>query len=124
MPSRTPKIRCARWRRTQDMGYITIGDKIDPNDWRDDPRRTPKQIVADVLAHLPPCAPNDTRCGNIILLHDGGGNREQTVLALPTNYRRRPRPGIPDRSALRVAGQDAGRSHAAYSFQSALGRRA
>jgi peptidoglycan-N-acetylglucosamine deacetylase len=36
-----------------------------------------------VLEHLPPCAPNDIRCGNIILLHDGGGDRKQTVLALP-----------------------------------------
>ena len=68
---------------TQDMGYITVGDKIDPNDWRDNPRRSADQIAADVLAHLPPCAPSDIHCGNIILLHDGGGNREQTVLALP-----------------------------------------
>src|SRR5581483_3718297 len=67
---------------TQDMGYITVGDKIDPNDWRDDPRRSADQISADVLAHLPPCAPNDQRCGNIILLHDGGGNRSETVRAL------------------------------------------
>ncbi|HUK24981.1 MAG TPA: glycosyltransferase [Terriglobales bacterium] len=69
---------------TQDMGYITIGDRIDPNDWRDNPRRSATQIAADVLAHLPPCAPSDIRCGNVILLHDGGGNRSQTVLALPT----------------------------------------
>ena len=26
---------------------------------------------------------HDLGCGNIILLHDGGGNRSQTVLALP-----------------------------------------
>jgi peptidoglycan-N-acetylglucosamine deacetylase len=68
---------------TQEMGYITVGDKIDPNDWRDNPRRSAEQIASDVLAHLPPCAPNDTRCGNIILLHDGGGNRAETVRALP-----------------------------------------
>ena len=69
---------------SQDMGFITVGNKIDPNDWQDNPRRTAKQISDDVLAHLPPCAPNDIRCGNIILLHDGGGDRRQTVLALPT----------------------------------------
>lgn len=68
---------------TQDMGYITIGDKIDPNDWRDSPRHSADQIVTDVVSHLPPCAAGDIRCGNIILLHDGGGDREQTVLALP-----------------------------------------
>jgi cellulose synthase/poly-beta-1,6-N-acetylglucosamine synthase-like glycosyltransferase/peptidoglycan/xylan/chitin deacetylase (PgdA/CDA1 family) len=68
---------------SQGLGYITIGDKIDPNDWRDNPRHTSEQIAADVLAHLPPCAPNDIRCGNIILMHDGGGDRSQTVGALP-----------------------------------------
>ncbi|MBI3475448.1 MAG: glycosyltransferase [Acidobacteria bacterium] len=68
---------------TQDMGYITIGNKIDPNDWRDNPRHTAEQIATDVLEHLPPCAVNDQRCGNIILLHDGGGNRAETVRALP-----------------------------------------
>jgi len=68
---------------TQSMGYITVGNKIDPNDWRDNPRRTAEQISADVLAHLPPCQPYDQQCGNIILLHDGGGNRAQTVAALP-----------------------------------------
>ena len=68
---------------TQEIGYVTIGDKIDPNDWRDNPRHSADQIAADVLAHLPPCTPGDLGCGNIILLHDGGGNRQQTVLALP-----------------------------------------
>ena len=28
-------------RLTQDMGYITVGAKLDPNDWRTTPRRTP-----------------------------------------------------------------------------------
>jgi cellulose synthase/poly-beta-1,6-N-acetylglucosamine synthase-like glycosyltransferase len=69
--------------RTQDLGYVTIGDKIDPNDWQDDPRRSAKQLSDFVLLHLPPCAPNDTSCGNVILMHDGGGDRSQTVLALP-----------------------------------------
>src|SRR3989454_2510176 len=69
---------------TQDMGYITIGNKIDPHDWRsDDPRHSAEQIAADVLAHLPPCAPFDQGCGNIILLHDGGGDRSEPVKALP-----------------------------------------
>jgi cellulose synthase/poly-beta-1,6-N-acetylglucosamine synthase-like glycosyltransferase/peptidoglycan/xylan/chitin deacetylase (PgdA/CDA1 family)/spore germination protein YaaH len=68
---------------TQDMGYTTVGNKIDPNDWRENPRRSAQQIAAEVMAHLPPCAPDDQRCGNIILLHDGGGNRQETVRALP-----------------------------------------
>jgi cellulose synthase/poly-beta-1,6-N-acetylglucosamine synthase-like glycosyltransferase/peptidoglycan/xylan/chitin deacetylase (PgdA/CDA1 family)/spore germination protein YaaH len=64
---------------SQAMGYITVGDKIDTNDWKDP---TSDQIVSRVLLHLPPCAAGDTGCGNIILMHDGGGNRSQTVLAL------------------------------------------
>ena len=64
----------------QQMGYITVGDKIDPHDWQDPPAT---QIAANVMAHLPPCEPDDMRCGNIVLLHDGGGNRTQTLRALP-----------------------------------------
>jgi len=60
---------------TQDMGYITVGDKIDPNDWRDHPRNSAEQITASVIEQLDK--------GNIILLHDGGGDRSQTVKALP-----------------------------------------
>jgi cellulose synthase/poly-beta-1,6-N-acetylglucosamine synthase-like glycosyltransferase/peptidoglycan/xylan/chitin deacetylase (PgdA/CDA1 family)/spore germination protein YaaH len=68
----------------QDMGYTTIGDKIDPNDWRDRPRRlSAEEITANVMKSLPPCAPDAEDCGNIILLHDGGGNRAETVRALP-----------------------------------------
>jgi cellulose synthase/poly-beta-1,6-N-acetylglucosamine synthase-like glycosyltransferase/spore germination protein YaaH/peptidoglycan/xylan/chitin deacetylase (PgdA/CDA1 family) len=68
---------------TQSLGYITIGNKIDTKDWNDDPPLSPLQIAARVLDHLPPCQPNDTQCGNIILMHDGGGNRSRTVQALP-----------------------------------------
>jgi cellulose synthase/poly-beta-1,6-N-acetylglucosamine synthase-like glycosyltransferase/peptidoglycan/xylan/chitin deacetylase (PgdA/CDA1 family) len=68
---------------TQSMGYITIGNKLDTRDWSDDPPLTPQQIAASVLNHLPPCQPSDQQCGNIVLMHDGGGNRERTVLALP-----------------------------------------
>ncbi|MGD0567581.1 MAG: glycosyltransferase [Candidatus Sulfotelmatobacter sp.] len=75
----------------QDMGYITVGNRIDPNDWSDKVpagngttrRHTAEEISAYVLAHLPPCSANDLRCGNIVLLHDGGGDRAETVRALP-----------------------------------------
>ncbi len=72
----------------QDMGYISVGDKIDPNDWKDNPRPGAEQIVQSVLAQLDhnpqtqePCDPRP--CGNIVLLHDGGGNRSETVRAIP-----------------------------------------
>jgi cellulose synthase/poly-beta-1,6-N-acetylglucosamine synthase-like glycosyltransferase/peptidoglycan/xylan/chitin deacetylase (PgdA/CDA1 family) len=59
---------------TQSMGYITVGDKIDPDDWHDDPRPSPQQITESVMSQL--------GHGSIILLHDGGGNRANTVKAL------------------------------------------
>ncbi|MFB3815288.1 MAG: glycosyltransferase [Terriglobales bacterium] len=69
---------------TQGLGYLTVGDKIDPNDWRANPRPTAEEIVANVLkGPLPPCAPDNQKCGSIILLHDGGGDRRETVRALP-----------------------------------------
>jgi len=75
----------------QDLGYITVGNRIDPNDWSDsvrtangEKRRNTAEEIADyVLKHLPPCSPSDLRCGNVVLLHDGGGNRAETVRALP-----------------------------------------
>src|SRR5215469_2974086 len=73
----------------QEMGYITVGNRIDPNDWNlNDPsephgHRTAEEITTYVLAHLPPCRVEDLRCGNIVLLHDGGGDRSETVRALP-----------------------------------------
>ena len=67
----------------QDMGYIIVGDKIDPNDWRENPRPTAAEIADRVLTHLPPCGSDTRFCGSIVLLHDGGGDRSQTVAALP-----------------------------------------
>lgn len=60
---------------SQEMGYLTIGDKIDPNDWHDNPRQSAEQITQSVISQLGK--------GNIILLHDGGGDRSQTVRAIP-----------------------------------------
>ena len=65
----------------QDMGYITVGNRIDPDDWSGNP--TAEKISSYVLSHLPPCREENLRCGNIVLLHDGGGNRAETVKALP-----------------------------------------
>jgi cellulose synthase/poly-beta-1,6-N-acetylglucosamine synthase-like glycosyltransferase/peptidoglycan/xylan/chitin deacetylase (PgdA/CDA1 family)/spore germination protein YaaH len=71
----------------QSEGYITVGSKIDPNDWKKG--QTAEEIVAEVMDQVQREATKgcQTRaplyCGNIILLHDGGGDREQTVKALP-----------------------------------------
>jgi cellulose synthase/poly-beta-1,6-N-acetylglucosamine synthase-like glycosyltransferase/spore germination protein YaaH/peptidoglycan/xylan/chitin deacetylase (PgdA/CDA1 family) len=71
----------------QGQGYITVGSKIDPNDWQ--PGRTSDQIVGSVLDQTAryssaSCQEQDPPvCGNVILLHDGGGDRSATVRALP-----------------------------------------
>lgn len=53
--------------------YINIGEFIDPEDW--EPGKTADQIFNEVVKQ------QDN--GNILLLHDAGGNREATVAALP-----------------------------------------
>jgi cellulose synthase/poly-beta-1,6-N-acetylglucosamine synthase-like glycosyltransferase/peptidoglycan/xylan/chitin deacetylase (PgdA/CDA1 family) len=71
---------------SEKKGYLTIGDGDDPNDWRETPteRKSAEEIARYVLTHLPTCEAGDTRaCGSIILLHDGGGDRRETVRALP-----------------------------------------
>ena len=105
----------------QQLGYITVGDKIDPNDWRDNPRRPANEIVDDVLKNLPPCAPGNLTCGNFILLHDGGGNRSETVKALPEIIDGMRQKGLRDRAGFGSAGQDPRRRHAAHLRQRALG---
>jgi len=61
----------------QEMGYLIVGQRIDPDDWslRDGKPIPAKEIVDSVLRQVDK--------GNIILLHDGGGDRTQTVAALP-----------------------------------------
>ena len=61
----------------QDMGYLIVGQRIDTHDWRQvDGRQVPAQEIIDN-------ALRQADDGNIILLHDGGGDRAQTVAALP-----------------------------------------
>ena len=71
---------------SEQKGYLTIGDKDDANDWRSTPgeHKSAEEIASYVLAHLRTCEGGDPRyCGNIVLLHDGGGDRRETVRALP-----------------------------------------
>ena len=70
----------------QDLGYITVGSKLDPNDWKNDPRQSAEEITAAVMTRLTDVTQLDCKaepCGNIVLLHDGGGDRSETVRALP-----------------------------------------
>lgn len=62
----------------QSMGYLAVGLKIDPDDWQ---RPTAAQIVDRVITAATSGDP-ETR-GNIVLLHDAGGDRSSTLAALP-----------------------------------------
>lgn len=72
-----------------EMGYITVGENIDPNDWApliDDGGtqrpRTAEDIIRLTVSDIE-ARKNTAEEGNIILLHDAGGDRTQTVRALP-----------------------------------------
>ena len=58
--------------RPQKLGYTTIGERVDPRDWE---AKSAGEIVDVVL--------RDQNLGKVILLHDGGGDREATIQALP-----------------------------------------
>ncbi len=69
--------------RIQGLGYVIIGNKIDTNDWDEHPRKTPQEITASVFQQIADMEAHPDRRGSIILMHDGGGDRQATVLALP-----------------------------------------
>ncbi len=62
----------------QKAGYTEVGLHVDPNDWQ---RPGVDAIVRQVIDQVHGVTPD--RSENIILLHDGGGERSQTVAALP-----------------------------------------
>lgn len=62
----------------QNLGYTVVGLHVDPGDWtRPGVDAIVRRTVDQVLAGGP------ERSGNIVLLHDGGGDRAETVAALP-----------------------------------------
>ncbi|MBS1814520.1 MAG: glycosyltransferase [Acidobacteria bacterium] len=69
--------------RVQRNGYVVIGDKIDTDDWDEHPRKSPQEITQSVLDQLEMMKTKPWMRGSIILMHDGGGNRQPTVDALP-----------------------------------------
>ena len=62
----------------QQDGYTNVGLHVDPADWK---RPGIAQIVKATLDQVK--TDNPEEAGQIILLHDGGGDRSQTVAALP-----------------------------------------
>ena len=63
----------------QAQGYLTVGLRIDPDDWDHPDATTPKRIIDVVLTRLK----DTSRPGQVVLLHDSGGDRSRTVEALP-----------------------------------------
>ena len=61
----------------QEMGYLIIGQKIDPHDWK---QKNGKQVSAQEIFDN---VLQEADAGNIILFHDGGGDRTETLKALP-----------------------------------------
>ncbi len=59
---------------TSNLGYYTVAMHIDPKDWR-------KPDADDIVKKVISQAVNGE--GKIVLLHDGGGDRSQTIEALP-----------------------------------------
>jgi len=56
------------------LGYLTVGMRLDPSDWQSPP---PEEIVRRVVDGA------DSGKGNVVLLHDSGGDRANTLAALP-----------------------------------------
>ncbi len=67
----------------QGLGYVIVGNKIDTNDWDEHPRKTPQEITDSVFQQIKDMEVKTWARGSVILLHDGGGNRQATVDALP-----------------------------------------
>jgi cellulose synthase/poly-beta-1,6-N-acetylglucosamine synthase-like glycosyltransferase/peptidoglycan/xylan/chitin deacetylase (PgdA/CDA1 family) len=62
----------------QSLGYLTVGLHVDPDDWQAPPADV---IIRRVLEQI--ADPNPDIHGNVVLLHDSGGDRHNTVAALP-----------------------------------------
>lgn len=62
------------------LGYLTVGLHVDPDDWA---QPGAQEVVRRTLAGVTNKSDDADERGQIVLLHDGGGDRAQTVEALP-----------------------------------------
>ncbi|WP_158914949.1 polysaccharide deacetylase family protein [Caulobacter sp. S45] len=62
----------------RDLGYLSVGLRVDPDDWK---RPDSKLIVSRTLDRLKDTNPETA--GQVVLLHDSGGDRSHTIAALP-----------------------------------------
>ena len=66
--------------RAQGPGYVAVGPRIDPDDWK---APGVDEIVRRTFARIDRKPDDDDPAAHIILLHDGDGDRSQTIDALP-----------------------------------------
>src|SRR5262245_44213991 len=64
--------------RAERLGYLTVGLRVDSDDWT---LPGANAIVERTIAGV--TSPDPDLRGQVVLLHDGGGDRAQTVEALP-----------------------------------------
>ena len=64
----------------KNLGYIAVGLHVDPDDWA---KPGTDEIVERTLAGVTNQSADSDERGQIVLLHDGGGDRSQTLDALP-----------------------------------------
>lgn len=64
--------------QAQSLGYLTVGLHVDSDDWEE---LSPAQIVQRIMQQLSSATPDHH--AQVILMHDGGGDRSRTVAALP-----------------------------------------
>ena len=69
--------------RIQHLGYVIVGNKIDTDDWDERPVKSPQEIIDSVFQQMEDMKTRSWMRGSIILLHDGGGDRQATIDALP-----------------------------------------
>jgi peptidoglycan/xylan/chitin deacetylase (PgdA/CDA1 family)/spore germination protein YaaH len=71
--------------QAQNLGYISVGLHLDPDDWKlkndDGSPHTADQMVDEILKQTAITTPEER--GEIVLMHDAGGDRSATVEALP-----------------------------------------
>ena len=71
------------------LGYLVVGENIDPKDWNPQivvgnaqPRaHTAEDIAGDIISQVE-ASQKEGQEGNIILLHDAGGNRDETIRSM------------------------------------------
>ena len=94
----------------QDLDYMVVLENIDPQDWA--------KPGADIILQR---IKQQRRDGSIILLHDAGGDRSQTLAALPKHSRVAESERGYDCSAQQIVGPDTRRRHATADEKSAIG---